>query len=264
MDIVITENAAEAARTVADFFDAAVRSGAATGRPAVLGLATGSSPVPAYRELVRRHREEGLSFRGVRVFMLDEYVGLPAGHAQSYHEFIRAHFGRDVDLSDAELHSPDGAAPDVQAEAARYDAAIAAAGGVDVQLLGIGTDGHIAFNEPGTSLSSRTRVEVLTEQTRSDNARFFGSSDEVPRYALTQGLGTIMDARHVVLIAEGAGKAAAVAGLVEGPVSAFCPASVLQFHQHVTVVVDEAAAAELDHASYYRFAWENRLDSVSS
>jgi glucosamine-6-phosphate deaminase len=258
MDIAITQNPTESARVVADLIDRAVRGRAEEGRAAVLGLATGSSPVATYRELIRRHREEGLSFRGVQVFMLDEYVGLPAGHEQSYHEFIRANFTREVDLDDADVHSPDGAATDVHAEAARYDAAIAASGGVDVQVLGIGTDGHIAFNEPATSLTSRTRIEVLTEQTRRDNARFFAADEEVPRYALTQGLGTIMDARHVVLVAEGAGKARAVQGMVEGPVSAFLPASILQFHPHATVVVDEAAASQLSKADYYRFAWDNQ------
>lgn len=259
MDIAITSDAAEGARLVADIVESAVRGRTDTGRSAVLGLATGSTPVPAYRELVRRHREEDLSFRGVQVYMLDEYVGLPAGHEQSYHEFIRANFTRDVDLADSDVRSPDGAAADIRAEAAFYDAAITAAGGVDVQLLGIGTDGHIAFNEPGASLTSRTRVELLTEQTRSDNARFFDDPDAVPRYALTQGLGTIMEAHHIVLVAEGAGKARAVAGLIEGAIGAFLPASVLQFHNHVTVVVDEAAASALEYGDYYRFAWENRF-----
>lgn len=146
------------------------------------------------------------------------------------------------------------------AEARRYEEAIRAAGGVDVQLLGIGTDGHIGFNEPGSSLSSRTRTKTLTPQTRADNARFFADDEDVPIHVLTQGLGTILEAGHLVMVATGAAKAAAVASAVEGPVSAFCPASVLQWHPHVTFVVDEAAAADLRLADYYRFTMRHKPD----
>lgn len=249
MEIVIRADADEVATTVADIVDGYVRRGAAT-----LGLATGSSPLPSYRELARRYREHGLDFSGSRAFLLDEYVGLPKSHPESYYSVIRSEFADHVNIDPARVLSPDGESLDIAMEGARYEAAIAAAGGVDVQLLGIGTNGHIGFNEPGSALTSRTRVKTLTEQTRLDNARFFDGPDAVPHHVLTQGLGTIRDARHLVLIATGAGKAEAVAAATEGPLSAFCPASVIQWHRHVTVVIDEAAASRLELAGYYRYA----------
>ncbi|MGW5571440.1 glucosamine-6-phosphate deaminase [Nocardia thailandica] len=253
MEIVIRADPNEVARTVADIVEGYVRQDAAT-----LGLATGSSPLPSYRELARRHRADGLDFSRCRAFLLDEYVGLPKSHPQSYYSVIRAEFVDHVNLDPARVLSPDGESADIGAEGARYDAAIAAAGGVDVQLLGIGTDGHIGFNEPGSALTSRTRVKTLTAQTRRDNARFFDGPDDVPHHVLTQGLGTICEARHLVMIATGAGKAEAVAAAAEGPLSAFCPASVVQWHPHVTVVIDEAAAGALKLAGYYRYALANK------
>lgn len=250
MEIVIAQDAAAGARAVADEFEQVLRDGDAP----VLGLATGSSPVAAYAELIRRHREEGLSFAGARAFLLDEYVGLPADHPQSYHRFIREQLVDHVDLESAAVLSPDGAAADPAVEAERYDAAIAAAGGVDLQILGVGVNGHIAFNEPGSSLASRTRVVALTRSTIEANARFFDRAEDVPRHALSQGLGTIREARRIVLTATGEQKAAAVAQLVEGAVSARWPATVLQLHPHVTVVVDEAAASRLELAEDYRAA----------
>ena len=248
MEVVITSSPGEVA---ADAVAGHVRPGA------VLGLATGSSPLPVYEELLRRRDAGSLSFDGVRAFTLDEYLGLPRSHPQSYHSVIRRDF---TDRAGIEVDGPDGEATDVPAEARRYEDAIAAAGGIDVQLLGIGTDGHIGFNEPGSSLASRTRTKTLTPQTRQDNARFFDSVDDVPVHVLTQGLGTILDARHVVLVATGAAKAAAVAAAVEGPVSAFCPASVLQLHPHVTFVVDSDAATELRLLDYYRFTVAHKPD----
>lgn len=245
MEVVIVTDADAAGILVADAFAAHVGPGA------VLGLATGSSPLPVYRELIRRHRDEGLSFAGCRAFLLDEYVGLPHTHPESYHAVIRREFTDHIDID--RVDGPDGDSDDIPAEAARYEAAIADAGGVDVQLLGIGTDGHVGFNEPGSSLASRTRVKTLTQQTREDNARFFDSVDDVPHHVLTQGLGTILDAGHLVLIATGASKAEAVAAAAEGPLSASCPASVLQLHPHATLVVDEAAAVDLKLADYYRY-----------
>lgn len=250
VEVVIVDSAAAAGLVVADILESCVRAGG------TLGLSTGSSPLPAYDELVRRHREEGLSFGGSRAFLLDEYVGIPADHPQSYRQVIRRTLTGRVGLGD--VAGPDGTATDLVTEAAAYEEAIRLAGGVDVQLLGIGSDGHIGFNEPGSSLASRTRVKTLAERTRQDNARFFGSPQEVPHHVLTQGLGTILEARHVVLLATGGAKAAAVAAAVEGPVSAFCPASVLQLHPHVTAVLDEAAAARLALADYYRFAHANK------
>jgi glucosamine-6-phosphate deaminase len=223
----------------------------------VLGLATGGSPLPLYAAL-RRRVDDGLDLSGVRAFALDEYVALPPDHPASYHAVILREVVEPLRLNPAFVRIPDGLAADVPAACAAYEAAIRAAGGVDVQILGIGTDGHIGFNEPSSSLASRTRIKTLTRQTRLDNARFFGSVDEVPRHCITQGLGTIMDSRRLVLLATGEGKAAAVAAAVEGPLSANCPASVLQLHEHATVIVDEAAAASLQHADYYRETYADK------
>lgn len=250
MEVVIG-SPAELAALAADAVEALVRR-----RPdAVLGFATGSSPLAVYDELARRHAA-GLSFARARGFLLDEYVGLPAGHPEGYRAVIEREVVARLDLPSAAVLGPDGGAADLPAACAAYEAAIADAGGVDLQLLGIGTDGHVAFNEPGSSLASRTRVKTLTEQTRRDNARFFGGDvDAVPRHVLTQGLGTILQARHLVLLASGRAKAEAVHQMVEGPVSAMWPGSVLQLHPHVTVLVDEPAASRLQLAGYYRETW---------
>lgn len=253
MEVVIRGTTAELGALAADAVEHLVRTHDAP----VLGLATGSSPLPVYAELIRRHAA-GLSFAHVRAFSLDEYVGLPLGHPQSYREVIRRDLTAQLDILDENVHGPDGAGEDVATAGPRYDAAIRDAGGVDLQILGIGSDGHLAFNEPGSSLASRTRVKTLTQQTRDDNARFFDSADEVPHHVLTQGLGTVLEARHLVLVAAGEGKAEAVAAMVEGPLSAFCPASVVQLHPHVTVLLDDAAASRLRLADYYRYAFENK------
>lgn len=227
----------------------------------VLGLATGSSPLALYDELVRRHTETGLSFARARAFLLDEYVGLPADHPQRYRTVIEREIASRVDFAPGAVQGPDGTAKDPTAACREYEATIADAGGVDLQILGIGTDGHIAFNEPGSSLVSRTRIKTLTEQTRADNARFFGGDvAAVPRHVLTQGLATIMAARHLVLLATGRRKAEAVHQMVEGAVSALWPASVLQMHPHVTVLLDDAAAGRLQLADHYRQTWQHKPD----
>jgi len=247
MEVVIAPPG-ELARLAADAVEGLVRANP----EAVLGLATGSSPLAVYDELVRRH-EAGLSFARARAFMLDEYVGLPADHPERYRNVINKEFASRVDLAPGAVQGPDGLAADLPAACTAYEQAIADAGGVDLQILGIGTDGHIAFNEPGSSLASRTRIKTLTKQTREDNARFFGGSvDDVPRHCLTQGLATIMSARHLVLLASGRTKAEAVHQLVEGPVSAMWPATIMQLHPHATVLVDDAAASRLQLADYYR------------
>jgi glucosamine-6-phosphate deaminase len=248
MEVVILPDPRAVARLAADAVEAVLR-----GRHApVLGLATGSSPLGLYAELRRRHREEGLSFAQATAFLLDEYVGLSAEHPQRYRAVVDAELAAHVDLPATAVHAPDALADDVPAACAAYERAIAEAGGIDIQLLGVGTDGHLGFNEPGSSLASRTRIKTLMERTRSDNARFFADPGEVPRHVLTQGLGTILGARHLVLLALGEGKADAVATAVEGPLSASCPASVLQLHQHATVILDDAAAAQLRLADDYR------------
>jgi len=227
----------------------------ATKPDAVLGLATGSTPLPLWHALAAR----SLDLSRVRGFALDEYIGLPPGHPESYRAVITREVVEPLGLTPSLVHVPGDDAGPVDDAGERYEAAIAAAGGVDIQVLGIGRTGHIGFNEPGSSLASATRVKTLTEQTRLDNARFFDSLEDVPRHCLTQGLGTILRARHLLLFAFGESKAEAIAGAAEGPVSASLPGSAIQLHPLVTVIVDEAAASRLQHADYYRFAWDNRL-----
>ena len=225
----------------------------------ILGLATGSSPLRIYDELTTRHKNEGLSFARAQAFMLDEYVGIADDHPQRYRNVIDTEIATRVDFAEGAVHGPDGSADDLAAASADYERKIAEAGGIDLQILGIGSDGHIAFNEPGSSLASRTRVKSLTHQTRIDNARFFdGDVEQVPKLCLTQGLGTIMEARHLVLVATGGNKAEAVHQMVEGPISAMWPATVLQMHPHVTVMLDDAAASRLQLGDYYRHAYENK------
>ncbi|WP_099331520.1 glucosamine-6-phosphate deaminase [Actinomyces minihominis] len=253
MNIVILSSTEEIAKAAADLYTNLLAD-----KPnAVLGLATGSSPVPVYDELIRRYEAEEVSFKDATAFLLDEYVGLPKGHPESYAEFIKRVFVSKVDFSDGAVNGPDGNASNPKKAADEYEEKIVASGGVDLQILGIGTDGHIAFNEPGGSLASTTHTQVLTEQTRVDNARFFdGDINQVPRFCLTQGLATIGRAKSVVLVAQGEQKADAVAALVEGGVSALWPASVLQFHNDATILVDEAAASKLKLKDYYRAAYE--------
>lgn len=254
MEVVILNGSKQIAKLAADAVEDLLRR-----RPdAVLGLATGSSPLPVYDELAARHERDGLDFSRASGFALDEYVGLPPGHPESYREVVRREFTNRVNIRPENVHGPDGAAADIPAACRAYEEAIAAAGGVDLQLLGVGTDGHIAFNEPGSSFASRTRIKSLIEQTRRDNARFFSSLADVPHHVLTQGLGTIMEARHVILLATGAQKAQAVREFVEGPVAAICPASILQFHPHATVLLDEAAASALKLADFYRHTYDNK------
>lgn len=255
MEVIIVPRPEDAAPLVADAYARLLDH-----RPdAVLGLATGSTPLGVYDELVRRHREEGLSFARSRAFLLDEYVGLPAGHPERYRSFIERVFTGRVDFAPDAVVGPDGLADDLAEAGRRYEDAIAAAGGIDLQILGIGADGHLAFNMPMSSLASRTRLKTLTPKTRHDNARFFGGDlDQVPRHCLTQGLGTILESRHAVLLGFGRGKAQAVRECVEGPVAARWPASVLQWHRHATVVVDEAAASQLDFTDYYRSTYAGK------
>lgn len=237
MEIFVVPNAEGVGAVAAGILAAVIRS-----RPdAVLGLATGGSPLPLY-EALSGHR---LDMSGVRGFALDEYVGLPAGHPQSYAEVVRREVTERLHLDPANVCLPDGGAADPAAAAQDYDRAIARAGGIDVQILGIGHNGHLAFNEPGSALDSRTRVEVLTERTRQANSRYFDSPTDVPERCITQGLGTIMEARQLLLVVSGADKASILCEALSGPVSPGCPASVLQLHAHVTVVADEAAAARL-------------------
>ncbi len=246
-EVVIVPDAAAAGALVADEIVRLVSANPA----AVLGLATGSTPLPVYEAL--RPRLAGVDVSHVRGFALDEYVGIDPAHPESYRAVIRREVIEPLGLDPTLVQVPDGSLAGIAHAGEDYERAITAAGGVDLQVLGIGTDGHIGFNEPGSSFASLTRVKTLTQQTRADNARFFDSIDEVPMHCITQGLGTILRARHLVLLAFGEGKAEAVAGAVEGPVTASLPGSAIQLHPHATVVVDEAGASRLRFADYYRY-----------
>ncbi len=223
---------------------------------AVVGLATGSTPLLLYRELTQMK----LDWRRVTTFNLDEYVGLSPAHPASYHSFMRENLFRHVNIPEKNIHIPDGMAGDVPAFCERFERQIRAAGGIDLQLLGIGADGHIGFNEPSSSLASRTRMKTLTARTRKDNSRHFGGEAQAPHHVITMGIGTIMEARHCLLLAFGKKKARAIAGAVEGPISAMNPASALQWHPKVTVFLDEAAASGLKMKRYYRWVFENKPD----
>lgn len=247
MKILILPDQGDATIRAADMICESMAARART----VLGLATGGTMEPLYAELVARHRQGRLTFADARSFNLDEYVGLAPRHPQSYHSYMHRHLFAHVDFAPGATALPDGSAPDPDAEADAYEARIAAAGGIDLQLLGIGRNGHIGFNEPTSSLCSRTRVKTLTESTRAANARFFAEGEEPPTCAITMGLATILDARQVLLLAFGAEKAPAVRAMIEGPVSAFTPASVLQMHRRATVILDQAAASMLELWEYY-------------
>jgi glucosamine-6-phosphate deaminase len=225
---------------------------------AVLGLATGNSQLPVYRALIEQYRAGTLDLRAVETFNVDEYVGLTAAHPCSYHHYMQEHFFTHVNVAESRIHIPDGMATDIPRACAGYEAAIEAAGGIDLQLLGLGSEGHIGFNEPSSSLASRTRIKTLTEETRRDNAAGFGGLDRVPQHVITMGIGTIMASRECLLLAFGERKAQAVAAAVEGPITAMVPASILQTHRFVRIVVDEAAAAKLDRADYYKSAYAGK------
>ena len=229
----------ELAALAADVVQEVLRSSAEP----LLGLATGGSVAGLYHELIRRHRREGLSFAGVRAFLLDEYLGLSADHPKAYRNVVRRLLADHVDFASGAVVGPDPAAADLPAECARYERMLT--GGVDLQILGIGRNGHIAFNEPGSSLTGSTRVVTISAETRRDNARFFDDPEAVPRRAITQGIGTIRRAGHLLLVAAGESKAGALRAALEGPVSTAVPASALQLHPQVTVVVDRAAASVL-------------------
>lgn len=262
-EVIIVKNEREAG----DIYGRSVADLIKTKPNAVLGLATGSSPLAAYQSLARIVHSEHIDVSQVRGFALDEYLGLPLDHPQSYHSTIHRTVVEPLGLNPDLVHVPgdvlDGAplsdGERIAAAGPAYDKAIEEAGGIDVQILGIGTDGHVGFNEPGSSLASGTRVKTLVEQTRIDNARFFDDDiDKVPTHCITQGIGTILKARHLVLLAFGSGKAESVVETVEGGVSAFCPASALQMHPHATIIVDEEAASRLRHKDYYRYAYAHK------
>jgi glucosamine-6-phosphate deaminase len=254
MEIIILPDSAAVARVSA----ALVAEVARKRDEPVLGLATGSSPIGTYKELRRLVEDGRLDLSTAYGFALDEYVGIDATHPQSYANVIASEVTKPLRMDPSRVRVPDGRASDLRAACQEYEEAIRAVGGIDVQILGLGTNGHIGFNEPTSSFASRTRIKTLAQRTRDDNARFFSGAEEVPTHCLTQGLGTIMEARQVVLVAQGAGKAAAVAAVVEGPVTARWPGSILQHHANAVLVLDETAAHLLELADYYRFVDANK------
>src|SRR6266480_366929 len=247
MEVIITKTYEEMSRAAA----IAVAEVLNAKPDSVLGMATGSTPLGVYQELVRMHKKEGLDFSQVTTFNLDEYVGLPVSHPQSYHRFMHDNFFKHINIPPQNIHIPSGTTSNYRAFCEWYEKRIAECGGIDVQILGIGSDGHIAFNEPTSSLSSRTRLKTLAKSTIDDNARFFSSREEVPIYAITMGVGTILEARKILLLANGKKKADAVAQAVEGPVTSMITASALQMHPDTTVYVDDDAASKLQMREYY-------------
>lgn len=224
-------------------------------RPFVLGLPTGSSPIGVYEKLVEAYKAGRVSFKNVITFNMDEYVGLPKTHHESYWYFMHYYFFDHVDVPAENIHILNGNAPDLALECKNYEKMIEDCGGIDLFMGGIGVDGHIAFNEPGSSLKSRTRQMPLTEDTKIVNSRFFDNDpDKVPATALTVGVGTVMDAREVMVVINGHNKANALAKVIEGPVSQACPCSVLQLHENAVVVADEPACGQLklDTYKYYK------------
>ncbi|MCS7090091.1 MAG: glucosamine-6-phosphate deaminase [Verrucomicrobiota bacterium] len=223
----------------------------------VLGLATGRTMEGLYRELIRLHRQEGLDFSRCRIFSLDEYVGVSANDPRSFRHWIHEQLLCHVNVTSENIHLPDGMAPDLEEECRRYEAKIREVGGIDLQLLGIGRAGHIGFNEPLSSLRSRTRAKALTPVTVQQNAAWCGGEEHVPRRAITMGVGTILEARWCLLLAVGMEKAEIVARAVEGPLTSMVPASALQLHPRCTVIVDEAAGARLTLKEYCRWLFEH-------
>ncbi len=248
MKVVILRTAAEVAEYGAEVF----RRQLAEKPVSVLGLATGSTPLALYEQLIESCRAGEISFREATTFNLDEYLGLGAEHPQSYRHYMDRHLFAHVDVDLARTHVPAADAANARRTSADYDARIAAAGGIDLQLLGIGRNGHIGFNEPYSSLRSRTRVKTLTVRTIADNARYFAAGEYQPHLAITMGIGTILEAHHVLLLATGEAKADAVRQMIEGPVAARCPASALQLHERVTVAIDADAAAALEDPEFFR------------
>jgi glucosamine-6-phosphate deaminase len=227
---------------------------------AVLGLATGSTPIPVYQSLIQKHKTAGLDFSQVKTFNLDEYIGVSPTHSASYHHYMKSHLFDHIHIRPENTNLPNGLAPDIEAHCNEYEAQIKHAGGIDLQLLGIGGEGHIGFNEPSSSLASRTRVKTLIQRTRDDNKKFFLPGEEVPEHVITMGIATIMEAKTILLLAFGAAKAEAIARSLEGPITARIPASILQMHPKTIVLLDDAAASKLEMADYYRHVYDRKCE----
>jgi glucosamine-6-phosphate deaminase len=256
MEIVIQPDSQQASQIAARIVARLVRE-----KPhAVIGLATGNTPLQLYKNLVAMHRESGLDFGDVTSFNLDEYIGVPPAHPSSFHSYMWAHLFSHLNLPKERINIPDGMTADIPAACRKYEQAIRSAGGIDVQILGIGTNGHIGFNEPSSSLSSRTRIKTLADETRLAAAAAFGGQEGVPTHVITMGLGTIMDSKMCLLLAFGKKKAEAVAKTIEGPVTAMVPGSVLQLHPRTILILDKDSASSLKMADYYAWVFEHKPD----
>ena len=254
MEVIIKRDYDEMSKEAAQIVASVVRR-----KPdCVLGLATGSTPIGLYKELIRMHKDEGLDFSKVTTFNLDEYIGLPPSHDQSYHYFMNDNLFKYINVPPQNVHVPNGMADNPEAFCEWYEERIIECGGIDLQVLGIGRDGHIAFNEPGSSLGSRTRMKTLTQETIDDNARFFEKKEDVPRYALTMGVGTIMEARICLLMCNGEKKAETIRKAIEGPVTQMVTASALQMHPQAIFILDEPASSKLELKDYYKWVYENK------
>ena len=248
MQVFVCKDPEEGARIVTEKILSALED-----RPElVLGLATGSTPIGVYQQLIEAHKDDGVDFSAVRTFNLDEYCGLSGDHPQSYRAFMREHLFNGLNIPAENIHFPPNEGPELGEKCRRHEEEILQAGGIDIQLLGIGSHGHIGFNEPTSSLASRTRIKTLTEKTLRDNSRFYEDPSEQPQVASTLGIGTILDAKCILLQAYGEKKAEAVKASVEGPISSFWPGSALQMHANVTFILDEASAAQLEMIDYFR------------
>lgn len=248
MQVFVCKDSEEGARIVTEKILSALED-----RPElVLGLATGSTPIGVYQYLIEAHKDDGVDFSSVRTFNLDEYCGLSGDHPQSYRTFMRKHLFNGLNIPAENIHFPPSEGPELSEKCRQHEEEILQTGGIDIQLLGIGSNGHIGFNEPTSSLASRTRIKTLTEKTLRDNSRFYEDPSEQPQVASTLGIGTILDAKCILLQAYGEKKAEAVKASVEGPISSFWPGSALQMHADVTFILDEASAAQLEMIDYFR------------
>lgn len=254
MEIIIESDSDAVSKLAASRVAALVRA-----KPnAVLGLATGRTPKQLYAELVRLHKDEKLDFSHVTTFNLDEYAGLPASDPNSYRYYMDTELFNHINIKPERTHVPDGCSADIPAMCAAYERRIVEAGGIDLQVLGVGSGGHIGFNEPTSSFASRTRIKTLAYTTRRDNGSFFGGVEKVPKHVVTMGIGTIMESREILLLAVGGVKAGIMSKIVEGPVSALVPGSILQFHPNAKVLLDNQAASELSLTTYYKYVYVNK------
>ncbi len=254
MEITITSNYDEMSKVSAQLIAQEIQRK----HDIVLGLATGDTPVGTYKELVKIHKEEGLDFSKVKSFNLDEYLGLAPLHKNSYNYFMWENLFKHININPENVYIPQGNIKDPEQFCIWYEEQIKKVGGIDLQVLGIGRDGHIGFNEPGSSFASRTRIKALYKQTIEDNARFFDKMEDVPRFAITIGIGTIMEAEKILLIANGKNKADVCAKFIEGPVTSQITASALQLHSYVNVVLDKDAASKLKRTEYYNWVRDNK------